>query len=197
MIRAILLSRHMVAIVDVIDYEYLKQWKWYADKQRSEYRATRSIRKDGKRITQRMHQVVAERMGIDSPSIDHINRDQLDNRRLNLRAATDSQQQHNQGMQSDNNSGYIGVCWEQKSQKWKSQIQHKCKDYFLGYFDDKRQAYLAYACAKIEYAGEFVPKEIQSILEGFNPLEIVTFMATHAESEKVDIRYLLSVYPTN
>ena len=43
-------------------------------------------------------------------SIDHINRDTLDNTRENLRIATRSEQNINQGMQKNNTSGVKGVC---------------------------------------------------------------------------------------
>lgn len=41
--------------------------------------------------------------------VDHINRDKFDNRRCNLRLATNSDNQHNTSLQRNNTSGFKGV----------------------------------------------------------------------------------------
>lgn len=47
-----------------------------------------------------------------------------------------------------NTSGYKGVTWNKKRKKWQAQIQFKKKNYFLGYFDDKEEAYGARKAAE-------------------------------------------------
>lgn len=54
--------------------------------------------------------------------IDHINGNPSDNRFCNLREATRSQNMHNQGVCSNNTSGYKGVCWHKSNQKWEACI---------------------------------------------------------------------------
>ena len=56
-------------------------------------------------------------------SIDHINNDKKDNRLANLRLVTVSQNNQNRGKQSNNTSGYKGVSWAKKSQKWEACIK--------------------------------------------------------------------------
>lgn len=47
--------------------------------------------------------------------VDHINRDKLDNRKLNLRITDNSGNQKNKGIQSNNTSGISGVTYIQTS----------------------------------------------------------------------------------
>lgn len=47
--------------------------------------------------------------------VDHINRDKLDNRKLNLRITDNSGNQKNKGIQSNNTSGISGVTYTQTS----------------------------------------------------------------------------------
>lgn len=92
-----------------------------------------------------LHRWVLEQNGIDAiDEIDHINRNGLDNRLCNLRAASGSQNQWNQALKNNNKSGYKGVSWYKKYNKWRSQISinNKCKH--IGYFDDIIEAARAY-----------------------------------------------------
>lgn len=54
--------------------------------------------------------------------IDHINSDGLDNRLINLRLVSHSQNQRNQAMRLENTSGATGVYRCQKTGKWTGQI---------------------------------------------------------------------------
>jgi len=87
--------------------------------------------------------------------IDHINGDRSDNRLINLREATHSQNTCNIGPRSSNKCGEKGVCWHVKSKRWRAAIQvdHKLK--FLGAFKSKSDAVSAYKKAAEELHGEF------------------------------------------
>jgi hypothetical protein len=76
--------------------------------------------------------------------IDHINGIPTDNRITNLRAATTKQNGENRGKQRNNTSGYKGVTWSNKSQKWQAQICHHGKRKQLGVFVDPKKAHEAY-----------------------------------------------------
>lgn len=83
--------------------------------------------------------------------IDHINGIKTDNRIINLREASISENNQNQKLPSKNNtSGLLGVCYAKKYKKWQSQIEINNKSVFIGYFDTKEEAHIAYINKKRE-----------------------------------------------
>ena len=87
--------------------------------------------------------------------IDHINRDKTDNRIANLRPATSSQNKGNIGLLASNRSGYRGVSFNQRSQKWHAQIKINGKQTYLGRFDLPQDAAIVYNKAAITHFGQF------------------------------------------
>lgn len=105
--------------------------------------------------TELMHLIVAKRMGLDiEKEVDHINRNRLDNRRQNLRTATDSQNKFNSAMSASNTSGFTGVC-RSGSFRWRAYITIQQKQIPLGVFDRIEDAYAARKLAEKRYFGEF------------------------------------------
>jgi hypothetical protein len=88
-------------------------------------------------------------------TVDHINRDGLDNRVSNLRFATFSQNNMNKGVQKNNTSGYTGVTWDKSSHKWQARIKINRKMIGLGYYQKKSDAIKARKEAEVKYFGEF------------------------------------------
>lgn len=101
-----------------------------------------------------MHRVILNTpKGMES---DHINGDGLDNRRCNLRICTTSQNQQNQQTQSRiKSSGFKGVNWAKRANKWVARIVIAKKEMWLGSFDSELKAALAYDNAAKKYFGEF------------------------------------------
>ena len=87
--------------------------------------------------------------------LDHVNRNGLDNRRINLRPATQSQNNANRSLFRNNKSGYRGVTWNQRARKWKAQIRVNGQYIYLGLFGDAIEAARAYNRAALEHFGEF------------------------------------------
>lgn len=146
----LLLSQGQVALVDDADFEYLNQWKWSCVKDGNTQYAIRHIRKDGKRTTISMHrQLLKTPKGYET---DHINRNGLDNRRINLRLATTAQNQWNR-RPLKNRSGYEGVRWDRG--KWRIDMTVNNKPTYFGRFSNIKDAVLARKLIKQKYHGEF------------------------------------------
>lgn len=87
--------------------------------------------------------------------IDFIDNNPLNCKIENLRAATRSDVMSKTRRRSDNTSGYKGVSWSLKQNKWLSRITKNQKTMHLGYFKDIKDAYKAYCQAAQKYHGEF------------------------------------------
>jgi hypothetical protein len=73
--------------------------------------------------------------------IDHICHATSCVRAEHLRPATSKQNQENRaGAHSNSKSGVRGVCWNKQRRKWQSDVCHNSKTYYVGLFDDIREA---------------------------------------------------------
>lgn len=149
--RTIELSRGYTTTVDAEDYDYLSQFNWHAVIAKGTPYAIRKVTINGKRVVVRLHRVVVN--APDDLSVDHINRNTLDNRKSNLRICTQQENMRNAGMQSRNTSGYRGV--SAFKNKWRAVIYVMKKQTCLGYFDTPEDAARAYDRAALELFGEF------------------------------------------
>jgi hypothetical protein len=82
--------------------------------------------------------------------IDHIDGNPSNNQLKNLReAVTGSEQQQNQKRNARNRSGYPGVSWHKGAGNWQAYITVARRNYHLGYFADRTDAFIARCTAKI------------------------------------------------
>jgi HNH endonuclease/AP2 domain len=92
--------------------------------------------------------------------IDHRDRDPLNNRPKNLRAATRSQNHANARMPDRNTTGYKGVAWDSTGRGcFVAHIGYKGKSLHLGRFDTAKSAHAAYCAAATRFYGEFARYE--------------------------------------
>lgn len=91
----------------------------------------------------------------DGETVDHINRNRLDNRKSNLRICTQAQNCWNNDKKSKR-SGYKGV-WKDygKRHGYSAVITVSGERTYLGHFDTKEKAALAYNEAAVNLKGEF------------------------------------------
>ncbi len=89
--------------------------------------------------------------------IDHVNNDGTDNRFINLRLATSSQNGGNSRKPNTNTSGIKGVRFEDG--KWRAQLCVEGMRLHIGLFNCPTAAHIAYCKAAKEYFGEFARLE--------------------------------------
>ena len=82
--------------------------------------------------------------------IDHINHDRSDNRLVNLRLVTKTENNRNQRKQKNNTSGVTGVIWDKRAQMWRARIYRDGQWRHLGLFKDFEDASLARRAAETE-----------------------------------------------
>lgn len=147
--RLIYVGRGKYAKVNNSDYLLLDKYKWhligkgYAARQRRGPHKTRGP------------QILMHNQILGCKNVDHKNTDRLDNRRLNLRRASSSQNKWNRGKNKNNTSGYKGVSWNKKDKKWTACIGVHRERIGLGYFSTPEAAALAYNKAARKLHGKF------------------------------------------
>ena len=87
--------------------------------------------------------------------IDHIDGNKCNNSFRNLREANFNQNSFNRPKQSNNTSGYKGVSWHDKANKWTAEIKAYGVKRRLGLFKSKLAAYRAYCKAARALHKEF------------------------------------------
>ena len=87
--------------------------------------------------------------------IDHINGNPLDNRKENLRLVTPQQNTMNKRSYKNSTSKYKGVYWDKKYNKWRTRITIDNKKKHIGYYQDEREAALAYDKEAKKLFGEY------------------------------------------
>jgi len=155
--KKILLTKNQFSIVDDEDFDKVNKHKWCSSFNRYTrcYVALRALPKEdgGKKQMLLMHRFI-----LNAPKgimVDHINHNSLDNRKINLRLCTNSQNQMNVLKHKKSLSGYKGVSLNKETMKWISKIVFNKKTINLGYFIDKIDAAKAYNEKAKELFGEF------------------------------------------
>lgn len=88
--------------------------------------------------------------------VDHIDGNGLDNRRSNLRIATNQQNGANsQKWRKQTSSQYKGVSWDHSRGLWRADIMFNRKHVYLGRYSSESEAAQAYDNRAIDLFGEF------------------------------------------
>lgn len=96
--------------------------------------------------------------------VDHINNNPFDNRKINLRLCKQSENTKNLSLKSNNSSGFAGVSYIKKRNKWNSEIKINYKKIHLGEYKEKKEAVYARLVGELFFfdtyknANEFIKK---------------------------------------
>lgn len=143
-----------VAIADAADFALLDGRNWHSSHSPcGPCAATHVTTEDGRHDLALMHRVLME--APDELHVDHINGDRLDNRRSNLRLATNQQNTWNAGLSKRNTSGFKGVSWHTRDLIFGAHIRIAGRQKTLGEFANAISAARAYDEAARRHYGEF------------------------------------------
>ncbi len=153
--KKIELTKGYEAIVDDEDFERVNQYKWHAFERRDKkvvYAARTDHTPEGDK-TIRLHRFI-----MNAPKdmqVDHVSGNGLDNRRVNLRNCTNSDNQKNREKNKNNTTGYKGVTLNKRLRKFIPQITVNGENLYLGCYMTAKEAALAYNIAAKKYFGKF------------------------------------------
>lgn len=145
---------------DPEDYDKIKNYTW-SDKWNDGYHELKAWDSDQKRMIW-MYWLITGK------ECDHIDRNPMNNRKSNLRDATQSQQCQNRNKTRRNNSGIVGVCYNKEQDKWIAYISIDKKQINIGRFNNKEDAVKARLQAEADCYGKFSPQ-----LHLFDKYEII------------------------
>lgn len=153
------------AIVDDDMFEELNRFNWQVSAGNSHYKKHYAQRDIGGRHINGEHgwkmpmheQIMGEK------GIDHIDGNELNNTRKNLRKATPAQNAENRAKTTKKValSKYKGVTFHRKIGKWQSQIKLSGKSIYLGVHNTQESAARAYDAKALELFGEFARLNFQ------------------------------------
>ena len=150
------LTKGKFALVDPHDFFEVSQYKWTLKETRFNKYAYRQYKQEGKMVQILLHRFISKcPTGL---AVDHKNGNGLDNRRVNLRVCTQSENLANTSRHSDRKYDLpkgVGYKADRKTNPYYSQITKGGKRYNLGYFSTVDAAYAAYKQKSIELFGEF------------------------------------------
>jgi hypothetical protein len=154
--KQIPLTQGKIALVDDADFEWLSQFKWYA--QKTTYGGYTAARGCSCWLNKKLHMILMHRQITSCPFqsiIDHKNHNPLDNRRINLRICSRTENNRNSNISLRNTSGFKGVIWDKVLKKWRTRICFNKKQKHIGLYTTKVEAAKSYNDAAIKYFGEY------------------------------------------
>ena len=143
---------------DLEDYDKIKEHTWYSFMDGSTKAIGAWDTNKGSRIS--MHHLLG------FAEYDHMDRNELNNKKDNLRQCTRTENRINANRRIDNTSGFVGVSYHKADNKWWAKISVNKKEVLVGRYEDKEDAIVARLKAEKQYYGEFAPQ--RHLFEQYN-----------------------------
>lgn len=149
---------------DLEDYDKIKDYCWYKNKQDGYIRAPKSKEerlKYGKTPNNFMlHKVIlVVTDSNDQNRVDHKSKQRFDCRKENIRICTHHQNNMNKGLDNRNKSGVSGVIWNKSNNCWQSYISYNEEKFELGCYEDFKDAVKIRLIKEKEFYEEFAPQQ--------------------------------------
>lgn len=157
-------AKNLFAFVSNEDNDLIYLHNWVINDEKYPYPCA-TIK--GKKVF--LHMIIANRIELKGPEIDHKDRNPLNCQRDNLRSATRSQNQMNAKGKSNKRS-ILPKGIDLFRNKYRARIWVNGTRYFLGYFDTEMEADKAYKEAVKFYHGKFAFKENKNATRSINTL---------------------------
>lgn len=149
--REVKLTKNQVAFVDDEDFELVSKYNWQACPSGDQFKA---VSKSGHDRTIFMHRLIMNCP--DGFVVDHINHNQLDNQKANLRICLQSENGRNRRKSfNTKTSRFKGVYWDKLTGLWRVHIRFKGKTMEVGSFVNEEIAALSYNYAAKMCFGKF------------------------------------------
>lgn len=133
--------------IDICDFDKIKDITWCVRTHKG-VKALWGWDPEKKKMTN-MHIILG------FPNHDHIDRNELNNRRSNLRLATVQEQIWNRSKAKGMTSKVVGVSYDAKGKRWVAALSYNYKRIFRKYFDTEEEAILA----RLQVEAEYIPLE--------------------------------------
>jgi hypothetical protein len=149
------LTRGYEAVIDAADVPLVEPYNWKA---KPAFNRIYAYSSKWDSVNKRKVEVIMHRIINGTPAgyaTDHIDLDTLNNRRSNLRTATNLENARNKAISPHNTTGYKGVAWDKRIKKWIARIRDGQRQRHLGVFSSPLEAYAAYCQAAKEIHGNF------------------------------------------
>lgn len=148
--KKIKLNTGEFTLVDDDDFLIYGNMKWFvnSDGYPKNHSGPRKTRK-----SKSLHRLIMKAQK--GETVDHINRNKLDNRKCNLRIVPQQKQCFNRSLSKHNKTGYKGVGFNKRLNKYIAQICKDYKTYHLGVFETKEEAAKVYDENAIKLFGEY------------------------------------------
>lgn len=148
----------LMVFFDDDDYDLIRKYRWMIAKGKKGVFYARGYigkKQGGGGVFEktRMHRLIMNCP--DNLQVDHINGNGLDNRRINLRIATNAENCRNKKPHADSLTGYKGITFIKKKKLFYARIRVDGKLKSLGRSKDLKSAVIRYNNAALKYFGEF------------------------------------------